>query len=163
MRNIHISFVHTTRFGRNLRVIHNRDVIIRNSIAIWEFKPHLKFLVNHVCFHNIQASSVVLGGFLDHVNKTKSTSTIFERLRFLLGGLLDNVNKTKKWLQTQDRHSYHSRNAFESLVWTGLLHLQIFTVWSYKPSEHSPLGSLFVLAKKKRQKIPDLNFWLILI
>ncbi len=37
--------------------------------------------------------------------------------------------------------------------------LQIFTVWSYKPPEHSSLGSLFQCCLKKRQKILDLTFW----
>ncbi len=73
--------VHTMLFGHNLRAICDHDIIVRDSIALREFKPHSKFLANHVCFDNLWASSVLLGRFLDYVNKTKSVSTIFERFR----------------------------------------------------------------------------------
>ncbi len=56
---------------RDSWAIHGCDVIIRNSTAIREFQPHLKFLVNRVCFDNLWASSVELGRFLDNVNKTE--------------------------------------------------------------------------------------------
>ncbi len=36
-------------------------------------------------------------------------------------------------------------------------------MWSYKPTEHSPLSSLFQCCLKKRQIIPDLNVLLILV
>ncbi len=43
-----------------------------------------------------------------------------------------------------------------------IYNLQIFTVWSYKPSKHSPLGTLFQCCLKKNkqkiQKIQDLTF-----
>ncbi len=34
----------------------------------------------------------------------------------------------------------------------------MFTVWSYRPPEHSPLGSLFQCCLKKWQKVQDLTF-----
>ncbi len=40
---------------------------------------------------------------------------------------------------------------------------QIFTVWSHKPPEHSPLGSLFQCCIKKRRKIRDFTFWTALV
>ncbi len=44
----YISPIHTVQFERDLRVIHDCDVIIRNSIVNRGFKPHLKFLANRV-------------------------------------------------------------------------------------------------------------------
>ncbi len=41
--------------------------------------------------------------------------------------------------------------------------LQIFTAWSYKCSEHSPIDRLFQCCLKKRQKIRDLTFWTALV
>ncbi len=66
---------------RDSAAICDCDAIVCDSIAIHEIKLHLKFLANCVCFDNLRASLVVLGGFLDCVNKTKSASTIFEHLR----------------------------------------------------------------------------------
>ncbi len=61
--------IHTAQFEHDLRVIRDCDVIVRDSIVIREFKRHLKFLANRVCFDHLRASLVVLGGFFKHVNK----------------------------------------------------------------------------------------------
>ncbi len=83
---VSISPIHTTQFEHDSVAIHDCDVVVRDSITIWEFKSPSKVLVNCVYFDNLQASSsVVLGGFLDQVNKTKSALTIFEHLRSCSG------------------------------------------------------------------------------
>ncbi len=108
---------------RDSRAIHDCDIIICDSIVIWELKLHLKFCStifqrlqlcrrifgsykekpsllrqsprvfgcarricgsykqNQVYFDNLRASSVVIGGFLDNVNKTnKKKRTTVELL-----------------------------------------------------------------------------------
>ncbi len=67
---------------------------------------------NEVCFGNLQASSVVLRRFLDHINKTK---------KMLSNHLCRLVVWANQQLQMQVRHSYHSRITFESLVRMKLL------------------------------------------
>ncbi len=100
------------RFCHDFRAIHDPDVIVRDSIEIWEFKPHLQFLVNWVYFDKLLASSVVLGWFLYHVNKTKKKEPLLNHLRHL-------VVWTNQRLLVQFCYSYHFRIAFESLMWMG--------------------------------------------
>ncbi len=39
----YLSVVHTAWFKRDLRAVCDRDITIHGLIAVWDFKPHLKF------------------------------------------------------------------------------------------------------------------------
>ncbi len=67
---------------------------------------------NQVYFDYLRTFLVVLGEFLDNVNKTKKKRTAVEPPLPLCS-----VNER---LQTQVRCNYRSQITFESLVWTGL-------------------------------------------
>ncbi len=84
-----------------------------SSVFDWAWRIFGSYKQNQVGFDNLRASSVVLAGFLDHVNETKKKPLSNHLCRLVVW--------TNQRLQTWVRRSYCSQITAELLVWTGLL------------------------------------------
>ncbi len=95
-----------TWFSCDSRAVCDCDIIIRGLIAVWDFKPHLKF-ANRICF--------------EHLPLCSEDFSIFCKCQT---ALLPCCVGTNQRLQLQVRHSNHLPTAtstvLESPVWTTL-------------------------------------------